>query len=92
MINFLIFIECLVFAELVLLLIFGPNFFDYFFMSIFILILLIPALFMLLVLIIAAIQNPLFSLLLIGILYIYLNFFFLSKIINNFFTFTIIIK
>jgi hypothetical protein len=58
MINFIIFIECLVFAEMLLLLIFGPNFFDYFFLSIFILILTIPALFMLLVLIIAAIQNP----------------------------------
>lgn len=70
MINFLIFIECLVFAEILLLLIFGPNFFDYFFMSIFILILTVPALFMLLVIIVAAIQNPLFGLFLIGILYI----------------------
>ena len=74
MINFIIFIECLVFAEMLLLLIFGPNFFDYFFLSIFILILTIPALFMLLVLIITAIQNPLFSLVLILIFYILLKF------------------
>ena len=74
MINFLIFIECLIFLEILLLLIFGPNFFDYFFMSIFILILTVPALFMLLVLIVAAIQNPLFSLVLIGVLYIFLKF------------------
>ena len=74
MINFIIFIECLVFAEMLLLLIFGPNFFDYFFLSIFILILTIPALFMLLVLITTAIQNPLFSLVLILIFYILLKF------------------
>ena len=74
MINFIIFIECLIFLEMLLLLIFGPNFFDYFFLTIFILLLTIPALLMLLILIIAIVQNPLFSPALIVIFYILVKF------------------
>lgn len=74
MINFLIFIECMVFAEMLLLLIFGPNFFDYFFLSIFILILTIPALIMLSILIVAAIHNPLVSFTIILVIYILFKF------------------
>lgn len=74
MINFLIFIECMVFAEMLLLLIFGPNFFDYFFLSIFILILTIPALIMLSILIVSTIHNPLVSFMIILVIYILFKF------------------
>ena len=69
MINFIIFIFCLIILEVIALLIFGPNFFNYFFLTIFVLIITIPSLIMLLIFVVSVIQNPLFGLSFMIILY-----------------------
>jgi hypothetical protein len=74
MINFVIFVLFALLIEVLLLLIFGPNLFDYFFMSILILIIGIPCILVVLALTIAAIQNPIITLNILLVLYIFIRF------------------